>query len=324
MRILKWAVLLILVLVLLAGGAAGAYFYGLHPKLRPPPQLTAPSTPEAIAHGRYLATHVAMCVSCHSETDLGAPGDPVKPGRLGSGKVFPELPDFPGRIRTPNLTPDRTHGLGAWTDGEIVRAIREGVSRDGRALFPMMPYRTYARTLSDDDALAIVAYLRTLPAIDHDPGPMEVKFPVSMFIRTAPRPLGASPPPAPGGRDRLARGRWLLEIMSCADCHTPSRQGEPVEGKAFAGGGAFGPWPGGGMLYASNITGDRATGIGSYTDEDLLRVFNEGKNKAGQSLYLMPWSEMTGLTDDDKAALIAALREIPPVSNLVPASTIKR
>lgn len=265
-----------------------------------------------------------MCLACHSDSELTAPGDPVKPGMLGSGKTFPELPDFPGRIRTSNLTPDKTHGLGAWTDGEIVRAIREGVSRDGRVLFPMMPYQTFGATLSDDDTLAIVAYLRTLPAIAHDPGRMEVAFPVSMFIRTAPRPVTASPPPAPDGRDKLARGRWLLQTMNCGECHTPKERGAPVEGKAFAGGGAFGPWPGGGMIYATNITSDKATGIGAYTDDDLLRVFNEGKNKAGQPLYLMPWPEMAGLTDGDKAALIAALREIPPVTNLVPASTIKR
>lgn len=322
MRIVKWALLVLAILVVLAGGAAAGYFYVLHPKTRPAVEVKAPSTPEAIERGRYLAMHVTGCIACHSETKFDAPGDPLIPGREGSGKEWPEVPEFPGRFRAPNLTPDKT-GLGDWTDGEIVRAIREGVSRDGRVLFPMMPYTTFATHLSDEDTLAIVAYLRSLPPIANDPGQFEVGFPISMFIRTAPKPVETPLAKAPDPGDTLARGRWLLKIASCADCHTPSEMGEPVPGKGYAGGSEFG-LPGWGSVYASNITSDKATGIGAYTDEDLLRVLNEGIGKAGQPLYMMPWPFYKGMTDTDKKALIAALREIPPVTNVVPASTIKR
>jgi mono/diheme cytochrome c family protein len=244
----------------------------------------------------------------------------MKEGMRASGRDFGNLPGFPGHIRAPNLSPAH---LGSWSDGEVLRAMREGVSRDGRTLFPMMPYRTYGETLSDDDALAIVAYLRSLAPVAHDPGPMEVKFPVSMFIRMAPRPLDASPPPAPAPGDRLARGRWLLRVGNCADCHTPVEKGQPIEGMAFAGGQKF-PWPTGGELVVPNITQDAATGIGAYTDDDLLRVCNEGLTKAGKPLYLMPWRWYKGMTDEDKGAVIAALREIKPISHVVPASTIQR
>jgi hypothetical protein len=77
--------------------------------------------------------------------------------------VGPEM-GLPGRITSKNLTSDAKTGLGSWTDGEILRAIREGVSKDGHALFPLMPYPNY-RTMSDEDAYAIVAYLRTLKPV---------------------------------------------------------------------------------------------------------------------------------------------------------------
>ena len=323
MKIVKMALLVVLVLAVLAGGAGAGFFYVMNPKTRPAQDLKAPSTPEAIERGRYLAMHVTGCIACHSETDFHAPGDPLVAGREGSGKVWPDIPEFPGKLRSPNLTPDKT-GLADWTDGEIVRAIREGVSRDGRVLFPMMPYATFATHLSDDDALAIVAYLRSLKPIANRVGPSEIGFPVSMFVRLAPKPVEKPLAAAPEPSDTLARGRWLLKAMSCADCHTQMEKGEPVPGKEYAGGNRFDMPGGGGAVYTSNISSDKATGIGAYSDEDLMRVFNEGVGKAGQKLYFMPWPFIQGLTDADKKALIAAMREIPPVSNVVPASTLKR
>ena len=324
MRIVKLGLLVILIIVVLAGGAAAGYFYVLHPKSRAVVEMKAPSTPEAIERGRYLAMHVTGCLACHSQVDEKSPGEPLVAGREGSGREWPEMPEFPGRIRAPNLTPDKETGLGNWTDGEIVRAMREGVSRDGRGLFPMMPYMTFATHLSDEDALAIVAFLRTLKPISNKMAPIEVAFPISMFVRLAPKPVETPLAAAPAPTDTLARGRWLLKAMSCSDCHTPSEKGEPLPGKSFAGGGNFDVPGGGGKVYIPNITSDPATGIGAYSDEDLMRVFSEGVGKAGQKLYFMPWPYIQGLTDADKKALIAAVREIPPVSNVVPASTLKR
>jgi mono/diheme cytochrome c family protein len=321
-RIVKWALLVIVLLVLLAGGAAAGYFYVLHPKSRPPQELKAPASAEAVERGRYLAHHVAACIGCHSKVNEELPGEPLIAGMAGSGREWPADPGFPGRVRAPNLTPDKTTGIGNFTDGELVRAMREGIARDGHPLFPMMPYPTYGRLLSDEDALAIVAYLRTLPPIQNDPGKTEVDFPVSMFVRTAPRPLEASPPPAPPPSNVEARGQWLLQMASCGDCHTPMDKGQPIAGKEYAGGNPFRTAKG--VVYATNITSDAATGIGAYSDEDLLRVLTEGKGKAGQPLYIMPFEYYKGMTDEDKRALIAAIRKIPPVSNTVPAATIQR
>ncbi len=296
-------------------------FYALSPKSRPPQAMTAPSTPEAIARGKYLANHVAVCLACHSEIDESRPGDAIAEGRIGSGRDFGDMPG-PAHLRAKNLTPDKETGIGAWSDGEIVRAMREGVSRDGRALFPQMPYLTYGHMLGDEDALAIVAYLRTLAPIKNDPGRTEVRFPVSMFVRAAPAPVETPAPPPPPATDKLARGKWLLKVALCNECHdSVNERYEKIPGKALAGGMKF-PIPGKGVAIAPNITSDKATGIGSYSDEDLRRVFEEGKNKSGRSLYVMPWSHYKGLTSEDKDALFAALREVAPIANVVPPSEI--
>lgn len=297
-------------------------FYVLSPKSRPAPVMTAPTSAEAIERGRYLVHHVAACAGCHSKVDEGVPGEAVVAGMLGSGRDFGEIPNYPIHIRAPNLTPD---GIGSWTDGEIARAIREGVSKDGRNLFPQMPYLTYRETLSDGEVLDIIAYLRTLKPVKNDPGRTAVNFPVSMFIRAVPKPLETPPPPPPSPSDKLARGRWLLRTASCNDCHdSVNARMEKIEGKALAGGFKF-PLPNDrGYAIAPNITSDKATGIGAYTDEDLRRVFDQGKGKDGRDLYVMPWSFYKGMTGEDKAALIAALREAPAVSNVVAPSVIKR
>ena len=171
-------------------------FYVLSPKMRPAPVMTAPTNAEAIERGRYLVHHVAACVGCHSKVQETVPGEPPVEGMLGSGRDFGDMPGAPVHIRAANLTPDRDTGLGGWTDGEIARAMREGVGKEGRVLFPQMPYLTYRETLSDGEVLDIIAYLRTLKPVNNDGGKTSVDFPVSMFIRSAPKPLEASPPPA--------------------------------------------------------------------------------------------------------------------------------
>ena len=299
-------------------------FYVMSPSKRAAPDLTAPRTAEAIERGRYLAENVAACTECHSPlTDEGGVEAPTR-GRIGAGRDFGDSgPNSPAHLRGSNITPDIATGLGTWTDGEIARAVREGVSHDGRVLFPQMPYRTYGQTLGDGETLDIIAYLRSLPAITNDPGRTEVRFPVSMFVRTAPLALTTSPTPAPSPSDKLSRGRWLLRTASCNDCHDSiDDHMQKLEGKALGGGFRF-PLGERGVAVAPNISSDPATGVGAYTDEDLLRAIEDGKGKDGRRLYAMPWSSYRGMTREDKAALIAALRVVPAVVNQVPRSNIR-
>lgn len=298
-------------------------FYGLSPKSRPAPVMSAPTNHEATERGKYLVHHVAGCVGCHSPVQDTVPGEPPVEGKLGAGRDFGEIPDYPIHIRARNLTSDKETGIGGWTDGEVARAIREGVSKDGSTLFPQMPYMTYRETLSDGDVLDIIAYLRTLPAVKNDPGRTSVNFPVSMFIRAVPQPLETPPPQAPSPSDKLARGKWLLKTASCNDCHdTVNNKMEKIEGKALAGGFKF-PLPNNkGYAIAPNITSDKATGIGAYTDDDIRRALTDGKGKDGRNLYVMPWSYYKGMTSEDKDALLLALRAVPAVANVVPPSAV--
>jgi mono/diheme cytochrome c family protein len=310
----------LLALVVLAVLGVVVKFFVLLPKSRPAPDVKAPTSPEAVARGKYLVEHVAACIGCHSPIDESKPGDPPVEGKWGAGRDFGVWAAAPFHLRSPNLSSDKEMGIGNVPDGVILRAMREGIGRDGRALFPQMPYQTYARTISDEDGLAIIAYLRTLPPQKNDPGHTEIKFPVSMFIRGAPQPLTSSPPPAPLPTDKLARGKWLLDVCSCHDCHdTMNERMEKVPGMPLGGGTKF-PFRDK-VIVPPNISSDKATGIGAYSDADLRRVFDEGKGKSGRTLYMMPWSYYSGLTSEDKDAIIAALREQPPVVHAVAPNT---
>jgi mono/diheme cytochrome c family protein len=310
----KIVIVLVLLVVAVVAGVP-AYFYGVYPKMRPAAQMTAPKTPEAIERGRYLAEAMTGCIACHSPLDESRPGEFPQAGLEYAGRVFPRGSGFPGKLVARNLTPDPETGIGQWTDGEVVRAIREGVSRDGRPLFPLMNYPNY-RDFSDEDVLAIVAYLRSRKPITRDNGQTELDFPVGMMIRTVPQPLDGPPRGVPASG--VERGRAMLQILLCAECHTPrDNRGNVTPGKELAGGTEFkGPW---GTVYSANITSHPAAGLGAYSNDDLKRVFKEGRNRAGRELWVMPWSITKNLTDADIDALIAALREVAANPNLVPA-----
>ena len=299
--------------------AVPAYFYGLHPRMRRAPEMTAPNTPEALERGRYLAEAMAGCIACHSPIDESKPGDFPQPGLEYAGRVFPPESGFPGKIVAPNITPDPETGIGRWTDGEVARAIREGVSRDGRPLFPLMNYPAY-RDLTDADVMSIVAYLRSRKPVRRDNGRTDLDFPVGMMIRTVPQPLDHSPAGLPAAG--VERGRAMLKLMLCGECHTPrDSRGNPIAGRELAGGNAFkGEW---GTVYSANITSHPSAGIGAYSNDDLKRVFREGRNRAGRELWVMPWSITKNLTDADLDVLIAALREVPASVNLVPAAQLR-
>lgn len=307
------------VLVIAAVAGVPAYFYTLYPTMRPAPDMKAPETPEAVARGRYLVEAMTGCRACHSPVDESRPGEFSQESLLFAGRVWPPDAGFPGTIVAPNITPDPDTGIGRWTDGEVVRALREGVSRDGTPLFPLMNYQAY-RNFSDEDALAIVAYLRTQKPVRRVVGRTKLNFPVNMMIRTVPRPLDGPPPGLPAAG--VERGRAMTQLMLCGDCHTPmDDRGNRLADKHLAGGMVFpGAW---GTVYSANITSHPSAGIGAYSDDDLRRVFREGKNRAGRDLWVMPWSVTKNLTDADLDALIAAVREIPANANLVPAPQLR-
>ena len=148
-------------------GATGMYLYYfviLPPDL-PVPDISIERTPARVARGEHLATAVFGCVYCHSERDWTLFGGPPKPGTLGKGgEVFDGNVGVSGKLIAPNITP---HHLGDWSDGEIYRAIVNGLHKDGYPMFPIMPYDVYVH-LETEDVYSIIAYLRTLTPIESE------------------------------------------------------------------------------------------------------------------------------------------------------------
>ena len=316
MRFVRYLLYVLAAIVLIAGGAF-AYLYFRSPATAAPTSIKVDATPDRVARGRYLYL-LADCDGCHSTHDytrFGSPGD----GDLARGQVLP-FSGLPGRIVASNLTPDSETGLGAWSDGEKIRAIREGIGRDGRALFPMMPYTEYRR-MSDNDVQSLVAYLNTLKPVRNPLPKTEINFPVSMFIKGAPQPVGAVP-----DKDRSKPEVWggyLVTIGGCTFCHTKSVRGQPDLSRQLAGGEKL-ELPGFSVISA-NITPHVGTGIGDWDLDRFIKRFREyrkyaeeGSPKVGPDRFtVMPWLNLSQLTDEDLAAIYAFLRTVTPIENKV-------
>ena len=191
---------LLVVVALLAGAAS--WLSLKKPAQRPPSTEKVDATPERVARGKYLVEHVSACLDCHSD-HLLTYSLPVKPGTEGiGGYIFDKKIGFPGVVAAQNITQDPTDGLGKWTDGEIIRAMREGIDRNGDALFPMMPYQ-HLSVMSDDDAKAVVAYLRTLKPLPNRVPAKKLHFPLNFIVKFIPNPLGG-PVPALDRKDTVA------------------------------------------------------------------------------------------------------------------------
>jgi mono/diheme cytochrome c family protein len=315
----KWLGIAVAALALIGASGVG-YLLVAFPKVGPAPNQAVQSSPELLERGRYLATHVSGCIDCHSERDWQRFSGPIVPGTEGKGGLrFGRENGMPGTIFAKNITPA---ALGNWSDGELVRAFTAGVSRDGSALFPVMPYPSYS-AMCERDAHAIVVYLRSLRPIENAVLPSALGFPMNLIARTI--PAEANPGPCPGPANAVALGAYLAKIAGCAECHTPKNHGKPLPGMDFAGGFAFEGMPnGGGTVRSSNITPDVGTGIGGWKKEDFVQRFRAFGNpnalvavKPGAFNTVMPWTIYAGMSDGDLSAIYEYLRTVPPVNNRV-------
>jgi hypothetical protein len=299
----------------------GCWFAMRGPKSVAPSTIQVERTAERVERGRYLYHTLADCEGCHSEREWGKFGAPVIEGRNGAGMVFPKEMGLPGTIAPPNISQDPERGLGKWTDGEIIRAVREGVSRDGRALFPMMPYQSYAK-MSDEDVYSLVAYLRTMPAVKSDVPPTKVDFPVNVLMKSAPAPV-VGKVAQPSRQDTLAYGKYLVTMAGCETCHTKMEKGAPIAGMEFAGGEVFRGF--GLEVLSANITPDVETGIGAWTEQRFVEKFRNYANlnhsnlpQAVQANFtVMPWLGFRNLPEEELRAIFAYLKTTKPVRNKV-------
>jgi mono/diheme cytochrome c family protein len=267
------------------------------------------ATPERLKRGAYLAEHVAVCTYCHTPQEEGPNGPEVVPAKKGGGQVFP-IPGLPGTLVAPNITPDRETGIGNFTDDQLARAIREGISHDGQTLFPMMPYLHYRR-MSDEDVASGVVYLRTLPPLRGPLPRTNIHFPVKYLIRGVPQPVTETV--QADLSTLVSRGEYLVNLSVCSECHTPRKRGRPDATMKFAGGQSFDP---SGKIVSPNITPD-ATGIANYTEELFVKVMRTGYIGKRQLSTVMPWQFYSGQTDEDLKAMYAYLKTVPPVSHRV-------
>jgi mono/diheme cytochrome c family protein len=306
-------------IVILAGGFT--WLALRKPAMAPPSSIKVEATPARLARGRELFEKIAHCEDCHSQRDISKFAAPTIAGTIGGGFEFPAELGFPGKVTASNITPDPETGIGTWTDGEKIRAIREGVSRDGHALFPLMPY-TYFRSMSDEDVYSVVAFLNTLPPIRKRIPRTELNFPVNLLIKGAPRPVDG-PVPEPDHGNPLKYGEYLVRMAGCVVCHTPEDKGELIESKLFAGGREFrfGKF----LVLSANITSDPETGIGAWSEAKFVnkfinyRPFAEGAPPAATqaNFTLMPWMDLARLPEEDLKAIYAHLRTIPAKNNKV-------
>jgi mono/diheme cytochrome c family protein len=260
-------------------------------------------TPDRLARGRYLTQGLLGCETCHSPEDWSQHGAPVQAGMELAGQVLP-IPDFPGTIVAPNLTPDPDTGSARWTDDQIARAIREGIKHDDSILFPMMPYAEY-KTLSEEDLASVVVYLRSITPVRNLLPPSRINFPVNYLVRSAAEPV-LEPVSGPDPSNLLARGKYMVHL-GCG-CHNVSDK------LGYAGGDHLaGPW---GDVTSANITPD-ASGIAYYSEAGFITALRTGYVGARKLNSIMPFGELKILTDDDLKAMFAYLRTLPAVKHRV-------
>jgi mono/diheme cytochrome c family protein len=267
-------------------------------------QAQAPTQKALVARGAYLVKAIVACDDCHTSKDEHY--TPRKNLAFAGGEEF-DSPVFTAYSR--NITPDVNTGIGTWTDEQIMRAIRQGITREGDIIGPPMPIENF-NTMADDDAKALVAYLHTLKPIRHENTPSVYKIP----LKAAPPPQVQSAPPR---TDKLAYGGYIVNSLAhCMECHTPP--GPDPEHHRGAGGFPF-PIKPGVVVRSMNITPDKETGIGNWTDAEIRRAITRGKDKNGKQLVpIMPYGHFTNMTRQDVDDVIAYLRTIPPVHNAVP------
>ncbi len=310
--------------IVIAGIAfAGGLFFLFFPVQQPAPDISVEMSAENIERGRYLAINVLQCVDCHSERDWtlygGPPIEPIGAGRscmtrtTETAGVNVGQENFPGILCIRNITPDVETGIGGWTDGEIIRAVREGVDHNGEGLFPIMPYFIY-RHVSDKDMEALVAYLRSMEPVVSVRPERQIDFPLNLMVKMWPEPVDG-PVIAPDPSDRINYGEYLATIARCEFCHTPKDPNsmEGFEGRRLAGGMPF--FLNGRVMYTMNLTPHKS-GLGTWTKEQFIALFKSRAERVrvpANANTLMNWNAFAGMTEEDLGALYDFFMTVPAV-----------
>jgi mono/diheme cytochrome c family protein len=268
------------------------------------------STPELVARGKYVFGAAGGC-GCHTEKDRAVNSG----GRRYDGPF--------GTVYSTNITPDRSTGIGTWTDEQIITAIRLGRRPNGERLLPVHPF-TIFNGMAHEDLTALVAYLRTVPPVNRKNQPKQLSVPLfeSVFLPAwlaAFAPRETPPPKAPASG--LPRGEYLVRAIGhCGECHTPRTMTMAPDTSRFLAGTAKGPEG----ASIPNITPDQETGIGKWSEAELVEYLGTGNRPDGDVAGGLMGEVIFGttagykdLTDADRQAIARYLKSIPPVKNKI-------
>jgi mono/diheme cytochrome c family protein len=261
---------------------------------------------ELLARGAYLAK-AADCAGCHTAAAHGAP----YAGGLEMTSPF-------GTIVSSNITPDRETGIGAYTYEDFAKALREGVARGNKPLYPAMPYPAFAK-ITDDDLHALYAYMmHGVPPVQHRPPETKVPFPFNQrWALRLWRAVFAPKQPFQPRAGRAAdwnRGAYLVQSLGhCGSCHSPrgigyQERGYDESAKTFLSGGINDNW------FAPNLRADPGSGLGRITQEDLAAFLKTGHGAgtvAYGSMVQTVEDSLQYLTDGDLRSIAVYLKTLP-------------
>jgi mono/diheme cytochrome c family protein len=264
--------------------------------------LVGPASAETLVErGEYLVNGILTCGNCHTPRGPGGAFDDAK--RLSGGPQVFDEPAF--TVRGSNITPHKETGIGSWSAAELKRTLQDGVRPNGVPLAPIMP-SAYYKVFTPRDIDAVVAYLRSVPAVAN-----AVPAPVYKAAVTGAPPPGADKAMSEADlADPVKRGFYLVTIGHCMECHTPMSGSRHDFTRLGAGGQDFpGPW---GSSTARNITSHPAKGLGAWSDEDIKKAITKGISRDGSRLKPpMAYGLYARLTSEDLSAIVAYLRTIP-------------
>ena len=262
--------------------------------------------PAAAERGAYLV-RAGGCVTCHTTEG----GETFAGGRALATPF--------GTFFSPNITPDRETGIGAWSDDQFVRALREGVRPDGAHYFPVFPYTAYTR-MTRADALAMKAHLFSLAPVARPNRDHEIDFPFGWRLLQAVWKLlffdAGERVPDPARSPQWNRGAYLVEALAhCSECHTRRNVFGALDRDMWLAGTVDGP----DGAFVPNITPDEETGIGGWSEGDIVQLLKIGfKPDFDDVQGTMAEAVEDGLkhlTDADLEAIAAYLRALAPIRN---------
>jgi len=253
-----------------------------------------------IERGRYLAT-VGDCVSCHT-----APGGLPFAGGLALNTPF-------GKLLSPNITSDRATGIGAMTDAEFASSVREGRGRQGKRLYPAMPYPSYT-LITDADVAALRAYFATIPAVTNDVKVNQLSFPFSlrqdMMVWNVLEFTSGRYKPDSAKSAEWNRGAYLVNGLGhCNTCHTPKSILFGDKSNADYQGAAIEGW------FAPNITNSKHLGLGDWSVQEVVDYLKKGTNGralASATMAQVVENSTSKMTESDLKSIAVYLKSIEP------------